>query len=75
MEIIKDSKYPEMFRLKWPNGDISINTPNPDKKGGHYGFYNKTRALELSKRNDIKNYTVGKTYDAPMARLEGHWCV
>ena len=70
MKIIKDKKYPDMYRLKWPNGDISVGTtdPKPWEKGGHYGFYNKTRANDLINREGIENYTLGQTYDAPRAR-------
>jgi hypothetical protein len=68
MKIVPDKKYPNMYRIQWPNGDISISTPSPDKPGGHYGFYSKTRAKELLRREDIKNYTLDKTYNSPMAR-------
>lgn len=57
-----------MYRLQWPNGDISVNTPHPGHAGSHYGFYNRTRALELSKRIGIENYTPGITYNSPLAR-------
>ena len=70
MKIIPDKKYPNMYRVEWPNGDVSISTPNPDKEGGHYGFYNKSRAKELLRRNGIKNYDLNKTYSSPMARLD-----
>ena len=70
MKIIPDKKYPNMYRVEWPTGDVSISTPNPDKEGGHYGFYNKSRAKELLRRNEIENYALNKTYSSPMARLD-----
>lgn len=75
VKIIKDKKYPKMYRVQWPDKTISVNTPNPDKLDGHYGFYNKTRAKEFLHREGIENYTVGLTYDSPMARREGSGCV
>lgn len=38
MKIVKDSIYSSMFRVKWPNGDLSLD------------FYNKTWAIENSRR-------------------------
>lgn len=75
MKIILDKKYPEMYRVQWPDGTVSVSTPNPDKKGGHYGFYNKTRVNEFLKRPGIENYVLDQTYNSPMARLEGQGCV
>ena len=72
MRLIKDKKHSKMYRIQWPNGDISISTSNPDRKGGHFGFYNKTRAKEIMKREGIKNYILDQTYNAPSARLEAH---
>ncbi len=72
MKIVKDKKHKNMYRVKWPDGTVSVSTPNPDKEGGHYGFYNKTRAKEFLKRGDIENYIEDVTYDAPMARIEAH---
>lgn len=71
MKIIPDKKHPNMYRLEWPNGDISVSTPNPGHKEGHYGFYNLTMAKELSRRVGIENYTVGITYNDPLARSKG----
>lgn len=70
MKIVEDKKHPDMYRLDWEDGTYSVPSqePKPWEKGGHYGFYNKTRAKEHSRRLDIENYTVGVTYDAPMAR-------
>lgn len=75
MKIVKDKKYPTMYRIKWDNGDISISTPNPDKEGGHYGFYNKSRAKDFLRREGIENYTLGVTYDASVAPREARGCV
>jgi hypothetical protein len=75
IEIIPEEKYPGMYRLQWPNGDISVSTPHPEREGGHYGFYNDTRVEELSRRLGIENYTKGRTYNAPAARLEARGCV
>ena len=74
MKIVQDKKYPKLYRVQWPNGDISVGTKNPKpwEKGGHYGFYNKTRAKEFLARKRIENYRLDKTYNAPMARLEAH---
>jgi hypothetical protein len=60
-----------MFRIEWPNGDVSVNSKRPWAKNGVYGFYNKSRASELSKRENIENYTLHKNYNSPMARLDG----
>lgn len=51
IEIIKDIKYPTMFRLKWDNGDTSQD------------IYNYTRAVELAflcKQRTIR-YSAQKT--------------
>jgi len=70
MKLVEDKKHKGMFRVKWPNGDISVNTPNPEYKDGHFGFYNKTRAKEFLKREGIENYERGKTYEDPLGRPE-----
>lgn len=70
MKIIPHEKYPNMYRIQWPDKTISVKTPNPDREGGHYGFYNKTRVKEIFKREGIKDYVLGKTYTSPMARFE-----
>lgn len=72
MRIVEDKKYKNMYRLDWEDGTRSVSSqdPKPWAKGGHYGIYNKTRAKDLMKREGIENYTLGVTYDAPMARLE-----
>lgn len=70
MKIIRDRKHLNMYRVRWPNGDISISTDHPEMKGGHYGFYNKTRAKEFLHRKGVNNYILDQTYNAPMARLE-----
>ncbi len=77
MKLVKDKKHPDMYRVGWSNGDVSVasSDPKPFEKGGHYGFYNKTRAKEHLRREGIENYTVGITYNAPMARLEARGCV
>jgi len=77
MKIVKDNKHPEMYRLDWEDGTKSVPSQNPKPwaKGGHYGFYNKTRAKEHLRREGIENYIIGRTYDAPMARLEARGCV
>ena len=61
IKIIPDNKYPDMYRLQWANGDISVGSVNPKpwEKGGHYGFYNKTVA------NDILN-----NYDEYVRNME-----
>jgi hypothetical protein len=57
VRIVKDKKYPNMYRLQWENGDISVSYFDPDKKiekdkGPHtYGLYNLTRAKDI-----LKNY-------------------
>jgi len=55
VRIIPDKKYPNMYRLQWENGDISIDTtdPKPWEKGGHYGFYNKTHATNILNNYDL----------------------
>ncbi len=77
MRIVEDKKYPDMYRIQWPNGDISVGTkdPKPWEKDGHYGFYNKTRAKEFLHRKNIENYKVDKTYKGPVAHREGRGCV
>jgi hypothetical protein len=68
VKIVPDKKYPDLYRIQWPNGDISVKTPNPEYKGGHWGFYNKTRAKEHLYRKGIENYTKGVTYKASVAQ-------
>lgn len=67
MKIVKDKQHTDMYRVQWPDGTISVNTPYPDREGGHYGFYNKARAKEFLKRKDIENYQLGITYNASVA--------
>lgn len=69
IKLIKDKKYPNMYRLQWPDGTISISTPHPDRKGGHYGFYSKTRAKELIVMFSEKKMTIGRSYMHPLARI------
>lgn len=64
MKITKDKKHLNLYRINWPNGDISVSTSNPDKKDGHYGFYNKTRAKEYIRLKEVKNLPFGLTYIA-----------
>lgn len=54
VRIIPDKKYPDMWRLEWENGDISVGTtdPKPWEKGGHYGFYNKSHATDILNNYD-----------------------
>jgi hypothetical protein len=68
VKIVADKKYPNMYRVQWDDGTISVSTPNPDKKDGHYGFYNKSRAKEFLYREGIENYILDQTYNSPMAR-------
>jgi hypothetical protein len=68
MKLVRDKKYPELYKLQWPNGDISISTPHPDRKGGHYGFYNKTRAKEHMLREDILDLPQNVSVAHPRAR-------
>ena len=77
MKIVPDLKYKNMYRIKWENGDISVGSENPKpwQKGGIYGFYNKTRAKELIKSENIENYTKGLIYKASVAQLEARGCV
>lgn len=70
MKIVEDKKYPNMYRVQWPNGDISVNTPHPEKEDGHYGFYNKTRAKEFLKRKGINKYDRGYTHGDPLGRSQ-----
>lgn len=78
IEIIPDKKYKNMWRLKWPHGTISVRDPNYDLGDGvigFYGFYNKTRALELARlcneRTRFEGYLkVGEVWEFPeMGRL------
>lgn len=70
IKIIPDNKYPDMYRVQWPNEDISIGTadPKPWELEGHYGFYNKTRAKEFLSREGIEEYARGVTYKHPLGR-------
>lgn len=45
-----------MYKLEWSDGDMSVNSENPKpwEKGGHYGYYNKTRALDLIKKVTVQ---------------------
>lgn len=54
VRIIPDKKYPNMYRLQWENGDISIRTweegkPKRDGYQESYGMYNKTMATDILK--------------------------
>lgn len=55
--VVRDKKYPNMYRLLWTNGDTSVKYTDPNRKlekdlGPHtYGLYNLTRAKDI-----IKNY-------------------
>lgn len=66
-ELYKNPWAPEkdkyMYKLEWPDGDISVNSENPKpwEKGGHYGFYNKTRAADLLKRITIQKLEINET--------------
>lgn len=70
MKLVPDKKYPNLFRIKWRDGTVSVSTPNPDKADGHYGFYNKTWAQEHIRNRTGRKTTIGQTYNAPWARLE-----
>lgn len=72
LKIVKDKQHKGMWRIKWPDGTISVNTPNPDRPGGHYGFYNKTRAKELARRLEGVNLTEGLSWNASVGQLEAH---
>lgn len=70
MKIIPDRKYPNMYRVQWPNGDISVGSDNPKpwEIDGHYGFYNYTRAKEFLRREGIEEYDRGVTVRSPLGR-------
>lgn len=70
MKLVKHEKYDNMFYIEWPDGSRSIDTPYPDRVGGHYGFYNKTNAKEIMKREGIEDYDRGVTYGNPLGRPE-----
>ena len=72
MKILKDKKHPGMYRVGWNDGDISVGStdPKPFEKGGHYGFYNKTRAKEFLHREGIETYDRGITFESPLGRPE-----
>lgn len=72
MKIVKDKKYPDMYRVKWKNGDISVGTddPKPWEVDGHYGFYNKARAKEIISREGVEQYERGPTFRSPLGRPE-----
>lgn len=70
MKLVKHEKYPDMYYIEWPDGTRSIDTPKPDRKDGHYGFYSLTNAKEIMKREGIENYTPGITYGSPLGRPE-----
>ena len=70
IRVVKDRTHPGMFRLKWSDGTISVNTPHPDRKNGHYGFYNKTRAKELARRLVGVELPVGVSWNASVGQLE-----
>lgn len=75
VELVEDKKHKNLYRLQWPDGSKSVNTPHPDQKDGHYGFYNIDRAKELLKLSNIEKLKVGRTYNSPWARLEARGCV
>lgn len=55
VRVIEDKKHKGMYRLEWEDGTMSIGTsdPKPWEKGGHYGFYNLTRANDILKNYDL----------------------
>lgn len=67
-EMVKDEKYPEMYRLKWADGVLSAD------------FYNLTRAKDILKnydfyRNNMKqreNMSEDQPQDASPAPREAH---
>lgn len=64
VKIIPHERYPDMYRLQWDNGDVSTRSEclPPTWEPDTYGFYNKTRATELSKKPGIENYKFHKVY-------------
>lgn len=68
VKIVNDKVHKDMYRLEWPNKDVSVASENPEYKEGHFGFYNKTRAKELIRREGIENYDRGITYNHPLGR-------
>jgi len=70
MKIVKDKKHPGMYRIKWPDGTISVSNSNPEMKDGNYGFYNKIRAKEFLRRLDIEDHVLDQIYNSPVAQLE-----
>ena len=66
MKIVADKTHENMYRVQWPNGDISVNSedPKPWEKEGIYGFYNKERATELSKKREVKKLKRGDVFKA-----------
>lgn len=76
MKLIKHEKYEGMYYIEWPNKDRSVTTKFPEYEGGHYGFYNKTNAKEIMKREGVEEYERGITYNNPLGRPEtGSGCV
>jgi hypothetical protein len=54
VKVVSDKKYPTMYRIRWANGDLSVD------------FYNKVRAKEMLYREGIENYERGVTYNHPL---------
>lgn len=75
MKLIKDKKHTNLYRIKWTDETVSVNTPYPDKLDGHYGFYNITWANEHIKRLEGKEVLLDQTYDSPRARNKARGCV
>lgn len=68
MKLIKDKKHTNLYRIKWADGTVSVNTSHPDGMDGHYGFYNKTWAKEHIRRLEDREVILDRTYNSPMAR-------
>ena len=49
MKIVANKQYPDMYHIQWPDGTISTD------------FYNKTRAKELMRRNDVIELKTGES--------------
>ena len=71
VRIVKHETHKGMYRLEWADGTRSVkyyDPENPMKDGGpnSYGFYNKTRALDILKNYD--SYLLEQ--NAPPASLD-----
>jgi hypothetical protein len=75
IRIIPDKKYPDMYRLQWKNGDVSIRYWAPEDHmddGGpnSCGMYNLTRAKDILRNYGEYVRVMKLAKDSPLLRAK-----